>query len=76
MPENFKKLYRSRTDHFFSGLCAGLGQYIGLDPTVVRLIFALGFIFLFPLAEIAYLVMMFIVPEEPGPVSSMDVIQS
>lgn len=76
MSEDYKKLYRSRTDHMFSGLCAGLGKYIGLDPTVVRLIFALSFIFFFPFAELAYLVMMFIVPEEPTPASNIDVINS
>ncbi|MBE0699894.1 MAG: PspC domain-containing protein, partial [Anaerolineaceae bacterium] len=31
-----KRLYRSRSDRMFSGLCAGLGSYLGLDPTVVR----------------------------------------
>jgi len=24
-----------------SGVCAGLGEYLGIDPTVVRLVFAL-----------------------------------
>jgi len=48
-----------------SGLCAGLGEYIGLDPTVVRLLFALGTIFLFPMPILIYFVMMVVVPEEP-----------
>lgn len=61
----FKRLYRSRNDRMISGLCAGLGKYIGLDPTVVRLIFAITAIFLFPMPIIIYLVMMLVVPEEP-----------
>jgi phage shock protein C len=65
MSTEYKRLYRSRNDRMISGLCAGLGNYIGLDPTVVRLIFAMAFIFLFPLAEVAYFIMMVIVPEEP-----------
>jgi phage shock protein PspC (stress-responsive transcriptional regulator) len=65
MTNDYKRLYRSRTDKMISGLCAGLGEYLGIDPTVIRLLFALAFIFLFPLAEIAYLIMMVIVPEEP-----------
>ncbi len=70
MTENYKRLYRSRSDRMFSGLCAGIGQYIGVDPTVVRALFALSSIFLFPMPIVVYLVLMFVVPEEPvsGPV--------
>ncbi len=65
MSNEYKRLYRSRSDRMFSGLCAGLGQYLGIDPTVVRVVVALGCIFAFPLAEIAYFIMMVVVPEEP-----------
>jgi phage shock protein PspC (stress-responsive transcriptional regulator) len=50
-----------------SGLCAGLGEYVGIDPTIIRLIFAMGAIFLFPMPLIVYFVMMLVVPEEPLP---------
>jgi phage shock protein C len=33
------RLYRSRTDRFLGGVCGGLGRYLGVDPTIVRLIF-------------------------------------
>jgi phage shock protein C len=33
------RLYRSRTDRFLGGVCGGIGKYIGIDPTIVRLIF-------------------------------------
>ena len=74
MTENMKRLYRSRSDRMISGLASGLGYYIGLDPTVVRLIFALSAIFLFPVPIIVYLVMMLIVPEEPIGVPPVDVL--
>ena len=78
MSENYKRLYRSRSDRMVSGLSAGLGNYIGLDPTVVRLLFALGAIFLFPVPILVYFVMMLVVPEEPlvTPVPPVDVIES
>ncbi len=78
MSENYKRLYRSRSDRMFGGLCAGLAQYIGLDPTVVRALFALSAIFLFPMPIVVYLVLLFVVPEEPytGPVSNGNIIQS
>jgi len=72
MTESYKRLYRSRSDRMISGLSAGLGQYIGLDPTVVRLIFALSSIFLFPMPVIVYLVMMLVVPEEPLTVAQVE----
>ena len=76
MSTEYKRLYRSRSDRMFSGLCAGLGQYLGIDPTVVRVIVALSCIFAFPLAEIAYLIMMIVVPEEPVTEPRVEVIQS
>ena len=76
MTENYKKIYRSRTDRMFSGLCAGLGRYIGVDPTIVRLIFVVAFIIFFPIAEIVYLAMMLIVPEEPQSSTYPEVINS
>src|SRR5919204_7041753 len=35
------KLYRSRTDHVLAGVCGGLGQYLSIDPTLVRVFFVL-----------------------------------
>lgn len=75
MSENVKRIYRSRNDRMISGLCAGLGEYIGLDPTVVRLLFALGAIFLFPMPLIVYFVMLLVVPEEPVSAPTVDVIE-
>ena len=65
MNTEVKHLYRSRTDRMVSGLSAGLGQYLGIDPTIIRLMFALGTVFLFPTPALIYFVMMLVVPEEP-----------
>ena len=34
-----KKLYKSN-NRMFCGVCAGLAEYLGIDPTFVRLIWA------------------------------------
>lgn len=34
-----KKLRRSKTDKWLAGVCGGIGEYIGIDPIIVRLIF-------------------------------------
>lgn len=36
-----KKLYRSRTDKKIGGVCAGLAEYINIDPTIIRVIFVI-----------------------------------
>jgi len=60
---NVKRLYRSRDNRMISGVCAGLAEYVDVDPTVVRLLFVLG-LFAGGATFWAYLVMMLVVPEE------------
>lgn len=60
-----RKLYRSRTNRMIFGVCAGLAEFFGIDPTVVRLVFAGGALFGFGSFILIYLVMFFVVPEEP-----------
>ena len=36
-----KKLFRSPTDKKIAGVCGGLGEFFGIDPTVIRVIFVL-----------------------------------
>ncbi len=58
-----KKLYRSRHNKVIGGVCGGLGEYLGVDPTVVRLIMALV-IFVGGMSIFVYLLMWLIMPEE------------
>lgn len=60
-----KKLYRSKTDRMFAGVCGGLAKYFGMDSTLLRLIWVVVVIFsgFFP-GALAYIIAIFIVPEE------------
>lgn len=60
---NVKRLYRSKDNRMVAGVCAGLAEYVDIDPTIVRLLFVLG-LFAGGATFWAYLVMMLIVPEE------------
>jgi phage shock protein C len=60
-----RKLYRSRTNRMVFGVCAGLSEFFGIDPTVVRLVFVAGSLLGFGSFILIYLVMFFVVPEEP-----------
>ena len=59
-----KKLYRNTRNKMIAGVCSGLAEYIGIDPTVVRLIWAL--IGLTGAGILAYLVAALIIPEKPS----------
>jgi phage shock protein C len=61
-----KKLYRSRNNRIIAGACAGLANFFGIDPTVVRLIFVAGTILGFGSFVLIYLVLFIVVPEEPA----------
>ena len=38
-----KKLYRSQSDVMIAGVCSGLADYLGVDVTIIRLVFVLLF---------------------------------
>lgn len=42
MSENFgsKRLQRSESDRFLTGVCGGIAAYTGIDSTLVRVLFA------------------------------------
>ncbi|CAH1218111.1 hypothetical protein PAECIP111893_04361 [Paenibacillus plantiphilus] len=60
-----KKLYLSRTDRKLTGLCGGVGEMLGVDPTIVRLLLVVIAIFSFGSAFLIYLAASFIVPKAP-----------
>lgn len=59
-----KKLYRSRTNKMLGGVCAGLGDYFGIDPTIIRLLCALFFL-MGGAGIIVYILAWIIIPEAP-----------
>jgi phage shock protein C len=58
-----KRLYRLRDGRIVSGVCVGLGAYFGVDPTLVRLVFAL-LSALGGLGILLYLCAWVVIPEE------------
>ena len=58
------RLYRSRRKRVIGGVAAGLGEYMNLDPVIIRVIFVLITIFN-GLGIILYVILWIIVPEEP-----------
>ncbi|MBW8011792.1 MAG: PspC domain-containing protein [Chloroflexi bacterium] len=61
---DYRRLYRSRDDRMIAGVAGGLGEFLTLDPTVVRILFVLS-VFFGGAGFLVYIAMMLIVPEEP-----------
>lgn len=47
-----------------SGVCGGLASYLGVDPTLVRVLAVLAAFFTFPIGPIVYLVLWAVIPQE------------
>ncbi len=62
-----RRLYRDRWDKKIGGVCGGLGQFLGIDPTVIRLLLVFFCIFtaVLPLL-IAYIVAWILMPLGPA----------
>jgi phage shock protein C len=61
---NGKKLIRPREGRMIAGVCAGVGQFFGIDANIVRIVFAVLTVFSAGAAALVYLVGWVIVPEE------------
>lgn len=59
-----KKLYRSTTDKQIAGVCGGLGKYLGIDPTLIRVAFVL-LLLVGGQGGLLYLILAIVIPEEP-----------
>ena len=59
-----RTLYKSRTNRKIDGVCGGLAAYLGVDVSIVRIVWAIAV--LWGTAGFwLYLVCMFIIPLEP-----------
>lgn len=63
-----QRLTRSTSDRMILGVCGGLGRYMGIDPTLVRILFAVATFFSAVFPGIAlYIIMGFVVPNDDEP---------
>ncbi|MBN8579771.1 MAG: PspC domain-containing protein [Anaerolineae bacterium] len=61
---DIKTLTRSKSNRMIAGVCAGLGDYLNIDPTIVRLLFVLGFFTFNGAMLLVYLIMAIVTPEQ------------
>jgi phage shock protein C len=63
--ELHNRLYRARNERMLAGVAGGLANYLDVDPTLVRLAWALALFATGPLAVMLYVVCALIIPREP-----------
>jgi phage shock protein C len=61
--EEPKKLRRSKSNRMVAGVVAGLANYLGLDPTLARVIYVLIALF-GGTGVILYIILWIVIPEE------------
>ncbi|MEF9865391.1 MAG: PspC domain-containing protein [Oscillospiraceae bacterium] len=59
-----KRLYKARGHRMLCGVCGGVAEYFGIDPTLIRLAFVL-LCFGAGSGLVAYIVAAIIIPEPP-----------
>lgn len=59
-----KRLVRSRSDRMFLGVAGGLGEYLNIDPVLIRLVFVFAGLSTAGQALLVYLILAVLMPEE------------
>lgn len=57
-----KKLMRSSKNKVLGGVCGGIGEYVNMDPTVIRVIYALLTVLTAFCGLLVYLILLLIIP--------------
>lgn len=60
-----RKLYRSQTDKWVSGVLGGLAEYVGVDSLWVRVLYIIFMLASFGWAIIIYFILAAVIPENP-----------
>ena len=57
---------RSRFDRKIAGVCAGIADYFGADPTLIRILFVALAVLTGGTFVLAYLIAMVVMPDTPA----------
>lgn len=63
--DGIKRLYRSGKDKILGGVCGGIAEYLGVDPVLIRFIWAIA-VFFFGTGVLLYIIAWIIIPRNPN----------
>lgn len=64
MGNDFRKLVRSKENRMLCGVCGGVGEYLNVDPTIVRLIWLLCSMASCGTGLLVYIIAAIVIPED------------
>jgi phage shock protein C len=64
-----KRIYRSKTNKIIGGVCGGIGEYFGVDPVLIRLLWV-GATFLAGAGILFYIIAWIVIPEDTRSVTN------
>ena len=64
MDNGYKKLKRSRNDKMLCGVCGGIGEYLDIGPTIVRILWVILSLGSLGMGILIYFLAAVIVPDE------------
>ncbi|GFI62506.1 hypothetical protein IMSAG049_01690 [Clostridiales bacterium] len=67
---NGKKLVRPREGRKVSGVCLGFADYLGIDETIVRILWVAMTMLFFGTGLLLYIACIFIIPEDDGTITA------
>lgn len=59
-----KRLYRSGRERMLGGVCGGIGEYLGVDPTIIRILWILLSL-AYGTGILLYIILWIIIPRNP-----------
>jgi phage shock protein C len=65
MQKQVKRLYRSEKNKVLGGVCGGLGEYFGVDPVIIRILWVV-FCLMYGVGVLAYIIAWVIIPARNG----------
>ena len=63
-----KRIYRNKQDSKIAGVCSGMGDYLNIDPVIIRLIFLATFFL--GAGPIIYIIAWIIIPIGENPINN------
>lgn len=62
--DEIRRIYRS-DNAMLAGVCAGIAEYFGYDPTIIRIYGVVSVVVTFGMLGIIYLILVFVIPKSP-----------
>ena len=59
-----KKLYRSAKNKIIAGICGGMGEFLNVDPTIIRIIWIILSL-TYGSGILLYLILWLVIPKNP-----------